>query len=209
MFNERDRRCAAVQDRLSTDPSYDNRTRCPTARTIAGLPRITGTCQGWWKQCFWIRLWSLVWFQVRVISWRLTSSKSAWKSTPKCTWMSWRVWWSSAAIRWPLADPGWSSRNRSGPQVQRDPGLASEGVPRLYTFLSLAPSSHDLNPLDYFVWSYVENTINMIFHNTKTSLITAIRRVFTELPPALVEKACSQFWIRIEAVIEAEGGYIE
>ena len=34
-------------------------------------------------------------------------------------------------------------------------------------------------------------------------------RVFTELPLALVEKACSQFWIRIEAVIEAEGGYIE
>ena len=26
MFNERDRRCAAVQRMLSTDPSYDNRT---------------------------------------------------------------------------------------------------------------------------------------------------------------------------------------
>ena len=26
MFNERDRRCAAVQHMLSTDPSYDNRT---------------------------------------------------------------------------------------------------------------------------------------------------------------------------------------
>ena len=46
-------------------------------------------------------------------------------------------------------------------------------------------------------------------HNTKASPIAAIRRVFTELPPALVEKACSQFWIRIVAVIEAEGGYIE
>ena len=34
-------------------------------------------------------------------------------------------------------------------------------------------------------------------------------RVFAQLPPALVEKACSQFWIRIEAVIEVEGGYIE
>ena len=34
-------------------------------------------------------------------------------------------------------------------------------------------------------------------------------RVFAELPPALVEKACSQFRIHIEAVIEAEGGYIE
>ena len=44
-----------------------------------------------------------------------------------------------------------------------------------------------------------------------TSPITkdTIRRVFAELPPALVEKACPQFQIRIEAVIEAESGYIE
>ena len=49
----------------------------------------------------------------------------------------------------------------------------------------------------------------MTSHNTKASLITAIHRVFAELPPVHVDKACSQFWIRIEAVIEAEGGYIE
>ena len=49
----------------------------------------------------------------------------------------------------------------------------------------------------------------MTSHNTKTSLIAAIRRVFAELQPVLVEKTCSQFRIRIEAVIEAEGGYIE
>ena len=71
------------------------------------------------------------------------------------------------------------------------------------------PSSSDLNPLDYFVWSYVENITNMTSHNTKANLIAAIRRVFAELSSALVEKACSQFRIRIEAVIEAEGGYIE
>ena len=34
-----------------------------------------------------------------------------------------------------------------------------------------SPSSPDLNPLDYFVWSYVENITNMTSHNTKTSLI--------------------------------------
>ena len=45
----------------------------------------------------------------------------------------------------------------------------------------------------------------MTSHNTKANLITAIRRVLTELPPALV----IPFRIRIEAVIEAEGGYIE
>ena len=71
------------------------------------------------------------------------------------------------------------------------------------------PPPPDLNLLDYFVWSYVENITNMTSHNTKGSLIAAIHRVFAELLPALVEKACSQFRIRIEAVIEAEGDYIE
>ena len=40
-----------------------------------------------------------------------------------------------------------------------------------------SPSSFpDLNPLDYFVWSYVENITNMTSHNTKASLIAAIHR---------------------------------
>ena len=72
-----------------------------------------------------------------------------------------------------------------------------------YNFVpfSLWPSSSsDLNLLDYFVWSYVENITNVTSHNTKTSLIATIRRVFTELPPALVEKARSQFRIRIEVI---------
>ena len=75
---------------------------------------------------------------------------------------------------------------------------------------SHCPASYlDLKPLDYFVWSYVENITNMTSHNTKASLIATIHWVFTKLPPALVEKACSRFQIRIKAVIEAEGSYIE
>ena len=49
------------------------------------------TYPGWWKQSFRLRLWSLVWFQVRATSCHLTSSKSVWKSIRKCTWMCWRV----------------------------------------------------------------------------------------------------------------------
>ena len=71
------------------------------------------------------------------------------------------------------------------------------------------PPSPDLNLLDYFIWSYVESITNVTSDNTKPSLITAIHRVFADLPPALVEKACSLFRICIEAVIEAESGYIE
>ena len=81
------------------------------------------TYPGWWKQSFRLRLWSLVWFQVRATSCHLTSSKSAWKSTPKCTWMCWRVWWSPGAIRWPVADPGCGSRTRGRPTNPKRPRL--------------------------------------------------------------------------------------
>ena len=88
----------------------------------SGLPRIT-RCPGWWKQSFRLRLWSLVWFQVRATSCYLTSSKSAWKSTPKCTWMCWGVWWSPGTIRWPVADPECGSRTRCRPTSLNRPRL--------------------------------------------------------------------------------------
>ena len=190
-------------------PLYNSCSLPIQVMTIAGLPWIIGTCPGWWKQSFWLRLWSLVWFQVRATSCHLTSLKSAWKSTPKCTLMCWRVWWSSGVIRWPVADPGCGSRTRRRPTSPNRPRLVfRRSATTLYPSLT-PPNSPDLNPLDYFVWSYVENITNMTSHNTKASLIAAICRVFDELPPALVEKTCFQFRIRIEAVVEAEGGYIE
>ena len=162
-----------------------------------GLARITGRCPGWWKQSFRLRLWSLVWFQVRATLCRLTSSKSAWKSTPKCTWMCWRVWWSPGAISWSVAGPGCCSRPRRRSTSPKRPRLGFRwSATTLYPSLT-APSSPDRNPLDYFVWSYVENITNLTSHNTKACLIAAIRWVIAELPPALVEKASSQFRIRI------------
>ena len=175
----------------------------------SGLPRITGTCLGWWKQSFQLHLWSLVWIQVRATSCHLISSKSAWKSTSNCTWMCWSVWWSPGAIRWPVADPGCGSRTWLQPSSSKKPRLGfRRSATTLYPSLT-SPLLPDLNPLDYFVWSYIDNITNMTSHNTKASLIAAIRQIFAELPLALVEKACSQFRIHIEAVIEAEGGYIE
>ena len=120
MFNERDRRYATVQVMPSTDPTYENRT---IARTIAGLPRKTGTYPEWWKQSFRLRLLSLVWFQVRATPCHLTSSKSAWKSTPKCPWICWRVWWSLGAVRCPVADSECGSRTRRRPTSPKRPRL--------------------------------------------------------------------------------------
>ena len=171
---------------------------------------LEGTAQRIGRPFGRLRLWSLVEFQVTATSCHLTSSKSAWKSTTKCTWICWRVWWSPGAIKGPVADPECGSRTRRRPTSSKRPRLGfRRSVTILYPSFHWLPFSPDLNPLDFFVGSYVENITNMTSHNTKASLITAIRRVFALLPPALVEKACSLFRIRIEAVIEAEGGYIE
>ena len=85
--------------------------------------KLEGTAQRIRRPCERLRLWSLVWFQVRATSCHRTSSKSAWKSTPKCTWMGWRVWWSPGAIRWPVADPGCGSRTRWRPKSSNRPRL--------------------------------------------------------------------------------------
>ena len=107
----------------------------------SGLSRITGTCPGWWKQSFRRRLWSLVWFQVRATSCHLTSLKSAWKSTPKCTWMCWRVWWSSGAIRWLVANPGCGTWTWHRPTSPKRPRLGFRR--RCYDFV---PFSHCPTP---------------------------------------------------------------
>ena len=123
MFHERDRRCAAVQLMLSTDPIYDNRTIASTLKMQMWIATNNRDVPRVMKKSFRLRLWSLVWFQVRTISCHLTSSKSAWKSIPKCTWMCWRVWWSPDAIRWPVADPGCGSRTRCRPTSPKRPRL--------------------------------------------------------------------------------------
>ena len=106
-------------------------------------------CPGWWKQSFRLRLWSLVWFQVRATSCHFTSSKSAWKSTPKCTWMCWRLWWSPGAIRWPVADPECSSRTWHWPTSPKRPRLGfKRSAMTLYPSLTGPPP-----PLTWTRWT--------------------------------------------------------
>ena len=172
MFNERDRRCVAVQLMRSTDPSYDNRAIASTvkmqiwiAKNNRDVPRVMKTT-----------------FPTTVMVFGVVSSEGhimpphifevGFKFNPKCAEECGDPLVQSGG-RWQTL--GVAAGLGAGPQVQRDPGLASELVLRLCTLLSLPPSSPDLNPVDYFVWSYVENITNMTSHNTKTSLIAAIR----------------------------------
>ena len=174
---------------ISTGPSYDNRTIASTlkmqiwiATNNRNVPRVMKTK-----------------FPVTDMVFGVISSEG--QIMPphifEVGWMCWRVWWSPGAIRQPLADAGCGSRTRRRPTSPKRLRLGfRRSATTLYPFSHWPSSSPDLNPLDYLVWSYVENITNMTSHNTKANLITVIHRVFAELPPALVEKACSHFRIR-------------
>ena len=209
MFNEQDRRCAAVLHMPSTDPSYDNRTIASNlkmqiwiATNNRDVPRVMKT-----KFPATVMVFGVVKCGPHHASSHLRSRlENQHQSVTGCV----------EECGDPLVQSGgrWQTLSVaaglcSGPQVQKDPVWFQK---ECYDFVPFShwPSSYpNLNPLDYFVWSYVENITNMTSHNTKASLIADIRRVFAELPPAHVEKAYSQFWIRIVVVIENEGGYIE
>ena len=153
---------------------------------IPNSSMLEGTAQHISRPFGRLRLWSLVWFQVRPTSCHLTSSKSAWKSTPKCTWMCWRVWWSPSAIRWLVADPGCGSRTRRQPTSPKRLRLGfRRSATTLYTSLTgpAPPPTWTRWTTSFGHTSYITNITS---HNTKASLIATILRVFADVPPALV-----------------------
>ena len=151
MFNERDRRCAAVQLMVSTDPSYDNRTIASTTKMQIWIATNNRDVPCVMKTKFPATV--MVFGVVSSEGHIMAPSKSAWKLTPMCIWMCWRVWWSPGAIRWPVADPGCGSRTRHRPTSPKWPrvGFRRSGT-NLYPSLT-GPLPPDLNPLDYFVRS--------------------------------------------------------
>ena len=206
MFNERDRRCAAVQHMLYTDPSYDNRTIASTLkmqiRTVQRLRAQFNASDD----------------PLEVVERKDTARKTRTKEfiekvqaiideTPQRPIQQIA---SDLGVSHTIVNACEKEDLKCRSYRHQTSQILTEKTKNLRLLKSVRPpNSPDLNPLDYLVWSYAENITNMTSHNTKASLLATIRRVFAELPPALVEKACSQFWIRIEAVIEAEGGYIE
>lgn len=71
------------------------------------------------------------------------------------------------------------------------------------------PNSPDLNPLDFYVWSVVVRITNKSRHPNVASLRASIEAAFADMDRASLKRACDRFRPRMEAVIRAEGGYIE
>ena len=71
------------------------------------------------------------------------------------------------------------------------------------------PSSPDLNPLDFSIWANIQAKVNVRQYPNTDALKTSITKVWNDMSADEIRKVCSRFRPRIEAVIEAEGGYID
>ena len=71
------------------------------------------------------------------------------------------------------------------------------------------PQSPDLNPLDYSVWSVLQQEVQASSHPNLESLKAHIVAAWEALEEAYIIRTCKSFRSRVEAVIAADGGYIE
>ena len=71
------------------------------------------------------------------------------------------------------------------------------------------PNSPDLNPMDYYVWGVIEREVNKTFHENTDSLHAAIVDAMANMCSGHVQRACAAFRPRLEAIIKAEGSWIE
>ena len=205
MFNKWDRRCAAVQIMISTDPSYDNKTIASTlqmqiwiATNNRDVPRVMKTK-----------------FPATVMVFSVVSSEGhimpphIFEVGLKVNNKVYLDVLKSVVIPWCNQVAGgrpwvWQQDSAPAHKSKETQAWLQKECYDFVPFFYWPPSGSDLNPLDYFVWSYVENITNMTSHNSKASLIAANRRVLPSSRRRLWKRhapssgSVSRRWLRLK-----------
>ena len=71
------------------------------------------------------------------------------------------------------------------------------------------PSSPDLNPMDFSVWSILESNAGSSYHSRVTSLKAKLKYCWENISPETIRASFNQVTDRLRCVVEAKGGYIK
>ena len=74
---------------------------------------------------------------------------------------------------------------------------------------SWPPKTPDITPLDYCVWSILENKVGIIKYKSVEQLMQALRREWVQIPQKKNRAACDGFSGRLKAIIRAKGDQYE
>ena len=199
MFNERDWRCTAVQLMLSTDPSYDNRTIASTLkmqiRTVQRLRAQLNTSDD----------------PLEVVERKDTTRKTHTKEFIEKV---------QAIIDETPQRPIWQTARDLGVShttvnacVKEDLKCRSYRHQISQILTEKTKNLRLIKSVRLLTWTRWTTSFGHTLRTSPTWPPTTPKPawlpVFAKLPQALVEKACPQFRIRIEVVIEGEGSSIE
>ena len=175
MFNERDRRCAAVQLMHLTDPSFNNRTIASTLKMLIWIATNNRDVLRVMKTKFpaTVMVFGVVSSEVHIMPPQIF--EVGWLINTKVyldVLKSVVIPWCNQAV----GGRPWMWQQDSAP-AHKPKETQAWLQKECYDFMPFSHwtvSAPDLKPLDNFVWSYVENITNMTSHNTKASLIAAV-----------------------------------
>ena len=199
MFNERDRRCTAIQLMLSTNPSYDSQNHRWIATNKRDVPRVMKTK-----------------FLATVMIFGVVSSEGhimppyIFEVGSKVNTKVYLDMLKSVVIPWCNQVAGgrpwvWQQDSILAHKSKETQAWFRRSATTLYSSLTGSPPPP--------IWTCWTTSFGHTSRTSPTWPPTTPKPAWSlpsaEYSLADVEKACSQFWIRIEVVIEAEGSYIE
>ncbi len=71
------------------------------------------------------------------------------------------------------------------------------------------PSSPDLNPMDFSLWSILEQRACAKSHKSVVALKISLKKAWAKIPKEVIQAACNQVQGRLKAVVKVKGGHIE
>ena len=99
--------------------------------------------------------------------------------------------------------------NAPGHRAQARVDLLSTETPALIPPILWPPNSLDLNPVDYKLWSVIQEQVYKVKVNNVDELCQCIQTVWDELDQRVIDKAFKQWCTRLRACIKVKGGHFE
>ena len=103
----------------------------------------------------------------------------------------------------------WQQDGAPGHTANKTQKWCADNLAKFWTKEMWPPSSPDLNPLDYSIWSVVESKACAQPHANVQMLKASVNKEWANMSEEYVARTCNAFRKRLEAVIAAKGGHIE
>jgi inhibitor of nuclear factor kappa-B kinase subunit alpha len=95
------------------------------------------------------------------------------------------------------------------PQSQKFQDWSHAQIPDFISSSESAPSSPDLNPLDFSIWGILEARVNAVQHRSVDSLKKHLRAEWRKLSMNTIRTSIASWRRRLRAVVNKRGGRFE